>query len=1160
MSEQFVHLNIHSEFSLIDSMVRIKPLAKRCSELGMTTLALTDFSNVFGLIKFYSACINQGIKPIIGAELAVNSHNTTQPPFRLLLLCQNQTGYHHLLQLISQAYRHGQVQGVPMIEKQWLEDKNEGLIVLSSGLQGDVGMAIASGHLTLAEQLVQFWQQLFPQRFYLEIQRTGQTGEENYIAQAVTFANQYQLPLVATNAVRFLATEDFEAHEARVCIHDGTLLSDKRRQRKYSEQQFLRTPSEMAMLFSDLPQAIANSVEISKRCNVFLHLSDDFLPSCPELQLQEHFLPEFQAPNNQPVLEYLTQQAQQGLQQRLKSSQVASAKHDEYQSRLTHELSVITKMGFAGYFLIVADFIQWAKNNDIPVGPGRGSGAGSLVAYALQITDLDPLQYDLLFERFLNIERVSMPDFDIDFCVEGRDRVIDFVAEKYGRESVSQIITFGTMAARAVVRDVGRVLGFPYGFVDKLAKLIPFELEMTLAKALQQEETLKTRYHQEDEVRTVIDLAQSLEGLARNAGTHAAGVVIAPSALTDFTALYCEQGSNSLATHFDKKDIEAVGLVKFDFLGLRNLTVIHAAIKMINQRLQQTNKPPFELTTIPLEDEKTALLLQSCQTTAIFQLESRGIKELIAKLQPTGFADIIPLVALFRPGPLQSGMVDDFIECRHGRKRIEYLHPDLEPILESTYGVILYQEQVMKIAQTLAGYSLGEADILRAAMGKKKASLMAQQRLKFINGAAERKISEQLAGKIFDLMEKFAGYGFNKSHSAAYGLIAYQTAYLKAHYPAEFMAAVLSSDMDNTDKELRFFKDAKALGLTILPPDINNSIYTFKVNDEGDIIYGLGAIKGAGKAALESILAERQQQGKFCDLFDFCRRNDLRKVNKRVLEALIKSGAMDTLGSHRAELLANLPLVLQATEQQQQHRHQHDLFGDFTHSDQQAQHLVTTMKWNDRLRLQAEKETLGLYLSGHPVNCYHQELSDLGICPLKQLSFQCEQKVIMAGVISAIRTMLTKRGERMAFITLEDNEAEYEVALFADIYQTNKKKLDADGLIIIEGHIKLEKFSGKYRLRCENIFDITEVRQRYARYLRLTLPKEHTAPNRSFSQRLGKVLRPFCGGSCPIHISYQQQHSNAEIILGTNWQVTPSDALLDQLKTLLPAQNINIIY
>ncbi|MDH5181476.1 MAG: DNA polymerase III subunit alpha, partial [Gammaproteobacteria bacterium] len=854
MSARFVHLHLHTEYSLANGLIRIKPLAKAVAENRMPAVAVTDQSNLFAMVKFYRAAMAAGIKPIIGADLWVHNEADPNQPSRLVLLCKDNDGYRNLTHLVSLSFREGQHRGIPMLDKQWLNGFSHGLIALSGGHVGDIGMALHAGRVDEAERLLAQWQGWFPNSFYLELQRTGREGEDEYIQAAVDLAIRRDVPVVATNDVHFLKEDDFEAHEVRVCIHDGRTLDDPRRPKRYSPQQYLRSAEEMCELFADIPAAIANTVEIAKRCNLSLTLGKNYLPDYP-------------VPPGMGIEDFLARESRHGLAARLQkllnpAQPDYTARKKEYEDRLELELDVINKMGFPGYFLIVADFIKWAKANGVPVGPGRGSGAGSLVAYALTITDLDPIEYDLLFERFLNPERVSMPDFDVDFCMEGRDRVIDYVAQYYGRDKVSQIITYGSMAAKAVVRDVGRVLGHPYGFVDRIAKLIPFEVGITLDKAMEQEEAFKELYETDEEVRVLLDMARSLEGLSRNAGKHAGGVVIAPSKLTDFTPLYCEQGGGSLVTQFDKDDVEAIGLVKFDFLGLRTLTIIDWAVQAINIRQAQQGEAPIDITAIPLDDAETFRLLKDCATTAVFQLESRGMKDLIKRLQPDTFEDIVALVALFRPGPLQSGMVDNFINRKHGRETVsypdaQYQHDSLKPILEPTYGIILYQEQVMQIAQVLAGYSLGGADLLRRAMGKKKPEEMAKQRAVFAEGAKNNNIDPDLAMKIFDLVEKFAGYGFNKSHSAAYALVSYQTAWLKAHYPAQFMAAVLSADMDNTDKVVTLIDECRDMKLSVEPPNVNVCRYQFTAKDDQTIVYGLGAIKGVGESAIDSVISER---------------------------------------------------------------------------------------------------------------------------------------------------------------------------------------------------------------------------------------------------------------------------------------------------------------
>ena len=1152
MSSSFVHLHLHTEYSLVDGLVQIQPLVQAVAQAGMPAVAVTDQSNLFALVKFYREAMAAGVKPIVGVDLWLGCAHDTQPPSRLVLLCQNTQGYHNLTELISRTYLDGQHRGVPMLDKQWLVGHSEGLIALSGGRDGEMGQALLNNKTEEAKAAADFWQRHFPDRFYLELQRTGRPGEEAYIHAAVDLAQELHWPVVASNDVHFLQRTEFEAHEARVCIHDGRTLDDPRRPRRYSEQQYLRTPQEMSALFADIPESIANSLAIAQRCNL-------------ELSLGKNFLPDYPVPAGMSIEEFLEHDARQGLEQRLPIILSGDEAHrtgqrQVYADRLTFELDVINKMGFAGYFLIVADFIRWAKQNGIPVGPGRGSGAGSLVAYVLTITDLDPLQYDLLFERFLNPERVSMPDFDVDFCMEGRDRVIDYVAERYGRDKVSQIITYGTMAAKAVVRDVGRVLGHPYGFVDRIAKLIPFELGITLDKALEQEDQLRDLYNQDDDVRGLIDLAKSLEGLARNAGKHAGGVVIAPSKLTDFTPLYCEQGSSSIVTQFDKDDVEAIGLVKFDFLGLRTLTIINWAVQTINTQRAALGEAPVDITQIPLVDARSFQLLKECATTAVFQLESRGMKDLIKRLQPDNFEDIIALVALFRPGPLQSGMVDDFINRKHGRAKVDYPHPALEPVLKPTYGVILYQEQVMQIAQVLAGYTLGAADLLRRAMGKKKPEEMAKQRSIFVDGAKQRGVAESLAMHIFDLMEKFAAYGFNKSHSAAYALVSYQTAWLKAHYPAAFMAAVLSADMDNTDKIVTLIDECRNLKVTVEPPNVNVCEHRFTVKNDNTIVYGLGAIKGVGEAAVEAIKLERLNNGGFKDLFDLCQRIDLRKVNRRTLEALIMAGALDVLQQTRATLMASLPAALQIAEQHGRNRQagQTDLFGMVTQVDSGPGSYYLLPEWEDEQRLGYEKQTLGLYLTGHPIERYESELKKIISGRIVDLKPTYNQSVIVAGLIMAIRTMNTKRGDRIAFITLDDRSGRIELAVFSEPYQRYRDLLAKDKLIVVEGEVSVDEYSGGYRMSIKSIYDINQAREHFAKRLLIVVDEAHAG--NGFIPALQRTLQPFREGGCPVVIDYSRTDARVELPLGQDWRVHPTDELLHRLRELAGTDKVQVIY
>ncbi len=1147
MRAKFIHLSLHSEFSLVDGIVRIPQLVKATHAADMPAVAITERCNLFSLVKFYRAALGAGIKPIIGADVLVHDLGEDGDPFRLILLCRDAAGYQSLARLISRSYIEGSG-SVPLIRRQWIAEEADGLIALSGGRRGDVGSALLGGRTDLAEQRLEFWAELFPDRFYIELTRTGREGEEHYIQQALKLAAEHALPVVATNDVCFLQTDDFEAHEARVCIQDGRTLDDPRRIRRYSEQQYLRSPEEMEALFADIPEALENSVEIARRCNV-------------ELKLGHSVLPDFPIPEGFTEEEWFAQEAREGLKQRLiqLGERVPEESYPEYDERLQIELDVICRMGFPGYFLIVADFIRWSRENEIPVGPGRGSGAGSLVAYALGITDLDPIGYELLFERFLNPERVSLPDFDIDFCMEGRDRVIEYVSNRYGAERVSQIITFGTMAARAVVRDVGRVLGHPYGFVDQIAKLIPFEIGMTLDKALKQEEALLERYENDDDVHTLMELAGALEGIARNAGKHAGGVVIAPTRLTDFSPLYCELGGTSVVTQLDKDDVEAMGLVKFDFLGLRTLTIIDRAVRTINSERAKNGENALDIADLPTDDPLTFELIQRAATTGVFQLESRGMRELISRLQPDCFEEIIALVALFRPGPLQSGMVDDFIDRKHGKAAVSFPHPSLEATLKPTYGVILYQEQVMQIAQVLAGFSLGGADLLRRAMGKKKVEAMAEQRDFFVNGAVKNGVDGKLATSIFDLMEKFAGYGFNRSHSAAYALVAYQTAWLKAHYPAAFMAAVLSSDMDNTDKVVVLIEECRALGLAVVPPQVQHCDYHFTVADAKTVRYGLGAIKGVGQGAIEGIIDARQAGEPFQDLFEFCQRINGGKITRRTIEALIRTGALDDLGPGRAAMMASLTHAQQAAEQASRNASsgQNDLFGGGGTPELPPHQFADVPEWTDEERLSGEKETLGLYLTGHPIARHEAELQHFVSAHLGKLQPRPNKTTVAAGLVIQIRVINTRRG-RMAVITLDDRSGRMEAVLYADVYQHYQNLLTKDRLLVVVGEVAEDEFSGGCNMSVQEVYDLCGAREHFGKVLVIDVDEERAG--NGLIPELTQVLEPFREGPMPVCLNYRRNDAQALIQLGAQWRVRPSEELLHRLRQIDTGGDIQLRY
>ncbi len=1165
MTQPFVHLHLHTEYSIVDSTVRIPSLMQQCASLEMPAVALTDQGNLFGMVKFCRQALKAGVKPLVGVDLKLADHDDIDRPSALLLLCQNQTGYRNLTALLSRTFLEGQHRGIPMAERDWLTTEScEGLIALSGAMHGDVGRALVSNHYDVAEKRLAGWQNVFGDRYYLELMRTGRSGEADYIDSALRLASSMSVPVVASNDVRFLGPGDFEAHEARVCIQEGRTLSDPDRLRHYSEDQYLKSSEQMAELFDDVPEALSNASEIAKRCNLDLRLGQSFLPAFP-------------VPKNQTTEQYLKSEAESGLGTALAriyakldtkaSDQISVAA--PYKDRLATELAVICDMGFAGYFLIVADFIRWAKEHRIPVGPGRGSGAGSLVARVLGITDIDPLEHDLLFERFLNPERVSMPDFDIDFCMEGRDRVIEYVAEKYGRDRVSQIITYGTMAARAVIRDTGRVLGHPYGFVDRIAKQVPFELGITLDKALEQEGELAEMYENDEEVRATIDLAKSLEGLVRNAGKHAGGVVIAPDKLTDFTPLYCEEGGENIVTQLDKDDVEAVGLVKFDFLGLKTLTIIDWAVDIIN-----TKNPELQLdiSDIPMSDAKTFEMLRTSSTTAVFQLESRGMHDLVTRMQPDHFDDLVALVALFRPGPLQSGMVDDFISRRHdaSKTNIDYLHPDLTSVLSETYGVILYQEQVMQIAQILAGYTLGGADLLRRAMGKKKPEEMAKQREIFVNGAMKRGVADFTATRIFDLMEKFASYGFNKSHSAAYALLAYQTAYLKANYPAAFTAAVMSADLDNTDRLVLIKDDSRRIGLELRAPDINKSGYQFSVAGERSILYGLGAIKGVGRNVVESIIDERDKNGEFAGLNEFCRRVDPDKLNRRAIEAMIKSGAMDGFGQTRRSLLQALPEAMKCADQEARARAagQNDMFG-IEEPEKAAEPLTQSdpVEWNERDFLRKEKEALGLYLSGHPFDAIAKDALYLADGKLGTISSepppatgngersyaQTGREVTVAGLIMDIR----KRGNRVT-VVLDDDSGRLETSFSMEAFREYRSVLIKDDIIIISGTLRYDDFLSAWRVSAKRALHIDLAIEKQAKGMVLSL-----APNGQgeyLLTRLHDVLLPYREGSCDVSVQYTGTDAAVRLNLGPEWTVKPSRELRDKLAALLGQNSVRLLY
>jgi DNA polymerase III subunit alpha len=1121
---------MHSEYSVSDGIVRLDEAVARAAADGMPALALTDSANLFGMVKFYGAARAAGIKPIIGADCWLQNEVDRDKPHRLLLLCASRAGYRRLCELLSRAWLRNQHRARAEICRDWLkEDGSDGLLALSGAAGGDVGQALLADHVGIAERLAREASELFPGRYYLELQRAGTSAADALVSRTVALATRLALPVVATHPVQFLHAGDFKAHEARVCIAQGYVLGDQRRPRLFTTEQYFKTQEEMARLFADMPQALENSLEIARRCNL-------------EIDLGKSRLPAFPTPDGVSVDDYLRQQAQQGLDRRgLRSEDL-----HRYRERLEFELRTIIQMGFAGYFLIVADFINWAKSNGVPVGPGRGSGAGSLVAYALGITDLDPLRYDLLFERFLNPERVSMPDFDIDFCQDGRDRVIDYVRRKYGEDNVSQIATFGTLAARAVIRDCGRVLDLGYSFCDQLAKLVPVQPGklITLADARKMEPLLAEREAREDEVKELLALGEKLEGLVRNVGMHAGGVLIAPGRLTEFCPLYAAEGTENVISQLDKDDVEAVGLVKFDFLGLTTLTVLDWAERYV----RRLGEEDFSLAKISLTDAEAYRLLSAGNTTAVFQLESRGMRDLIKRARPDRFEDVVALVALYRPGPMD--LIPEYIERKHG-KRVEYLDPRLEPILAPTYGIMVYQEQVMQIAQVIGGYTLGAADLLRRAMGKKKPEEMAQQRDIFLAGAQQNGLARGKASQLFDLMEKFAGYGFNKSHAAAYALLAYQTAYMKAHHAAAFIAANLSAVMDDTDKVRQFHEDGVANGLAILPPDINASQYRFVPVDRRTLRYGLGAVRGTGEAAINALL-EARREAPFSGLFDFCRRVDKRIVNRRVVEALVRAGAFDSLDTHRARLLASVGRALEAAEQAERQASQSSLFGEV---EVQPVQLVEAAPWDLKQTLLEEKAALGFYLSGHLFAVYERELAGFPRTPVAKLAAS-ESRVWLAGIIASARTQMTRRG-RMMVVMLDDGTAQLEISVFNELFERHRDKLKDDALLIVAGKVQRDEFSGGLRVAADEILDLESLRGRFAARLRIAMNGQADA------KRLQQVLAPYRAagnGACQVVVSYQNAEAICEVALGEAWRVRPDSRLLAELGAWLTPEKVELVY
>lgn len=1187
---RFTHLAVRTEFSIIDCIIRIKQLVKTAKKDGQTSLGIADMSNMFAIVKFYKACLDEKIKPIIGTEMTIKSEQATlSEPTSVIFYAMNNDGYHNLLQLVSKGYTDGLNLGVPVVDFHDVKEYSKGVIAILTE-RSEIGTPLKSGRQEQAGQILQNWQSVFADRLYIGIKRTNRPFESEFIHHAILTANPLNIPLVAYNDVRFLTQDDFDAHEARVCIAQGYTLGDSSRPRIYSESQYFKSQDEMATLFADLPQVLTNTNDLASRCNV-------------NLTLGINVLPDFPIPKGETMETYFKKVSFEGLYARLAILYPKDKRDDSwqvtqktYEDRLDYELGIINNMGFAGYFLIVMDFIRWAKENGVPVGPGRGSGAGSLVAYSLNITDLDPLAYDLLFERFLNPERVSMPDFDIDFCIEGRDRVIDYVARTYGRDAVSQIITFGTMAAKAVVRDVARVQGKPYMLGDKISKLIPKTPGISLDEAVEKESQLKElltnpEAFDHDDALEIWETAKKLEGITRNVGKHAGGVLIAPNRISDFSAVYCDDEGHRVS-QYDKDDVEAVGLVKFDFLGLRNLTVIQSALDNINYRLVKDGKEPIALEDIALDDENVYKgILQTGKTSAVFQLESLGMKKYLKQLKPTNIEDVIAMCALYRPGPLEANMVQTFIDRKNGIEDICYPHPQYQhewliPALSPTYGTIVYQEQVMQIAQVLSGYTLGGADMLRRAMGKKKPEEMAKQRAIFVDGAIGKGVDGELAGKIFDLVEFFAGYGFNKSHSAAYGVLAYQTAYLKHYYTADFMAAVLTSEMNNTDAVVFLIDDCKEnFGLTVLPPSVNDSQWQFIAIDDKTIVYGLGAIKGVGVDAVDSIVKARND-GEFLDLFDFCNRVDIKKVGKRTLEALVMAGCFDVLAKKikpdltndkayqiRGALWEQLPLAMRAGEQNRSNNLSGtiDLFAQIDTGLAKAPPLSDII-WSNKKRLENENNTLGLYLTGHPIDDYRLELGHY--VHFKKLTDLSETGFTGGKNLAGLIVDVANFGNRVV-ITLDDSTARIDISCYSDKFGQFKDILKIGEIVIIK--VSVKEHEGRLFARLLNAYTLYNARLKHLQKINLKLKdndlhtlsvivgllKENTANIKPITKEYdenGNVLSlPNEDGCLAVNLFIYNELGIGRVLTNERFRIPPTDDALSVLYSHLPKESVKIV-
>lgn len=1159
----FIHLRTHTEFSVADGTLRVDEVVEAAAADGQPALAITDLGNLFGAIKFYSQARKKGVKPLLGADVWMAPESAERAPSRLLLLVQNRQGYLNLCELLSRAWL-GEVQrNQACLQWRWLETLGDGLIALSGADMGAVGQALLAQDVERAQAAAQRLSTLFPGRFYIELQRAGLPGQMAHVGAAVALAADLRLPVVATHPVQFQTPDDFEAHEARVCVAEGETLTNPKRIKRFTREQYFKSQAQMEALFADVPSALANTLEIARRCSLTLVLGKPQLPDFPTPLVDGVPM---------PMADYFRVASHEGLAQRLvqlfPEESERERERPRYVERLDFEIGTILKMGFPGYFLIVADFINWAKGHGCPVGPGRGSGAGSLVAYALKITDLDPLRYNLLFERFLNPERVSMPDFDIDFCQANRDRVIDYVKHKYGRDAVSQIVTFGTMAAKAALRDVGRVLGMGYGHVDGVAKLVPAPPGKTVTLrrpppvpdnsviyARKEAPELEEREKNEEEVAELLALAERVEGVVRNVGMHAGGVLIAPGKITDFCPLYMQPGSDSAVSQFDKDDVEAIGLVKFDFLGLATLTILELTCEFIRRRHPERRDFTFE--TVPLNDRPSYQLMSEGKTVAVFQLESTGMQRMLRDAKPSVFEDIIALVALYRPGPMD--LIPSFCARKHGREEVEYPHPLMREVLEETYGIMVYQEQVMQVAQRLGGYSLGGADLLRRAMGKKKLEEMMKHRALFAEGAAKNGINEPLANEIFDLMEKFAGYGFNKSHAAAYALLAYHTAWAKVHYLAEFTAANMSVALDDTDKLKVFYDDAVALGLRFEAPNINSGLYRFEPVSAEVVRYGLGAIKGTGQSAIEAIIEARRQGGDFTSLFDFCHRVDRARLNKRTVEALIKAGAFDALHAERSAMVASIGLAFEYADSQAAHADQAGLFDfDGSHgSSSQEPPLVAAPPWSIKERLLFEKAALGFYLSGHLFDQSAQEVRQFAKRQIADL-IDSREPQLLAGIVGDLRVINGHRG-RVAIFKLDDKSEPIEAVASEDLLTAHKDLFKDDELLIVQGKVQPDRFSGGLRLNVTAVWDLAGARCRFGKYLRFPVQGPQASAGmaellRDFPQRRVKSEQGELLQGLGLRLVVQRELASAEIDLGEDGRFFPSDEAIERCQRITQAK------